>query len=235
MDFLYRYHTKIKHSDLDMRDMLAPWCILELFQEAAYLHVNNEEAGYQEMLLKNALWVLISVRIDFFSEPDEEICVTTWQLRRGRAEFIRDYLIESNGKKVATGSSKWCLIDKDTRRILPTSLIPTDISGEYIEVNQINKINFESLEKTSELVKVEKSMIDHNFHMNNCHYARWIYNSIELNGGKIKTFEISFLNEAVLGDEIELRSERQDNYWFIEGYKNNKICFKARVEVENAL
>ena len=235
MDYLYRYQTKIKHSDLDMRDMLAPWCVLELFQEAAYLHVNNEEAGYQEMLAKNALWVLISVRIDFYNEPSEEIIVSTWQSKKGRAEFIRDYLIESNGKKVATGSTKWCLIDKDTRRILPTSLIPTDISGEYIEVNQINKINFESLTRKAEDVKVEKSMIDHNFHMNNCHYARWIYNIIDLNGGKIKTFEISFLNEAVLGDQIELRNERMGNYWLIEGYKKDKICFKARVEVTDAL
>lgn len=235
MNFLYNYQTKIKHSDLDMRDMLAPWCVLELFQEAAYLHVNNEEAGYHEMLAKNALWVLISIRIDFYSEPSEEITTTTWQARRGRAEFIRDYLITSNDKKVATGSSKWCLIDKDTRRILPTSLISEDISGSFMELPPINKINFDSLTETYEKVKVEKSMIDHNFHMNNCHYARWIYNIIDLEGGKIKTFEISFLNEAILGDEIELRYKKDNNYWYVEGYKTDKICFKARVEVENAL
>ena len=104
-----------------------------------------------------------------------------------------------------------------------------------MELPPINKINFDSLTETYEKVKVEKSMIDHNFHMNNCHYARWIYNIIDLEGGKIKTFEISFLNEAILGDEIELRYKKDNNYWYVEGYKTDKICFKARVEVENAL
>ena len=232
MDFLYKYENKIKHSDLDLYDRLSPWAILELFQEAAYTHVIEQECGYSSMLEKNALWVLISVRFDYLDYVvDSSVEVNTWQAKRGRAEFIRGYELLSNGKRVVIGSSKWCLIDKDERRILPASLAGSDISGTYIDLPEITKLIFDRPKELKDKVKVDKCLIDHNYHLNNCHYARMIYNAIELDKDYIKSFEISFLNEAVYNDEITIYSEKRDNCWYVEGCILDKICFKAKVEV----
>ena len=235
MDYLFKTNYKIKSINKDYCDNLAPWSILEIFQDVANLHVESKNIGFNDLLKKNALWVLVGLRYEVVGKLDNDIEIITWQAKKGRAEFIRNFIIKDNSNNQIVATSKWCLIDNITRKILPSSVVIEDISGDYIEIAPLNKLKFENLEKTVSKITVTRSMLDRNHHLNNCNYAKLIYDVIDLDKYRIKTFEISFINEAVLNDVIDIREEKIDNFYYIEGYILDKVCFKARVEVLNAL
>ena len=231
MNNVYQLNVNIKSSDRDMYDNITMWSILELFQEASFKHVVDEKIGYQDMLLKNALWVLVGINVNVVDDVCDNVAVKTWQKKKGRAEFIRNYSIESDRKVLVLASSKWCLIDKNTRKILPSSIVQCDISSDYLEVDEPKKLMFDFDLDMVTSTKVTKSLIDHNFHMNNCNYARLIYDVIDIDNKKIKSFEISFLNEAILNDLIEIYRKKIGNDWFVLGKVNSNICFKAKVSL----
>lgn len=235
MDYIYHTKYQVKSINKDLNDHFAPWSILELFQDVANMHVESEEIGFSDLLRQNALWVLVGIKVEIISDVKDSCEVITWQAKKGRAEFIRNFLITKDGKDLVIGTSKWCLIDRSTRSILPSSIISKDISGTYREIEAIRKLNFDKLTKVSDQVLIKKSMIDRNKHLNNCNYAKMIFDVIDIEDKYIKNFEISFLNEALLGDVLEIRSEKIDNCYLVEGYIKDLICFKAKIEVKNAL
>ncbi len=78
------------------------------------------------------------------------------------------------------------------------------------------------------------SKVDHNGHMNNAYYAEFIVNALRLKSNEvIKNFEIDYLKEVLIDDEILIRSIRNNKEILVEGYNNinNIVLFKAKIEL----
>lgn len=225
----------------DCYDRFSVVSILNFFQDIASKHVEKWECGFDDLIRKGYLWVLVRTKFDILKNPnskDNLITVETWERDRSRADFTRDYVIYSeNGEKLIIGTSKWCLLDMNTRRVLPTKLIQETLTykEKYNYQNEIKKLVFPNIEANESFEeKVTFTKVDHNGHMNNTHYAEFILDAIRLKKNEvIKSFQIDYLKEAFLDDIIGLKTERTEDEVFIEGYRNNDLLFKAKIELNN--
>ena len=161
----------------------------------------------------------------------------TWQSYKGRVDYERDYLIcDENDEVLIKGTSKWCLIETLTRRIVPTSRLGVDITypGKRNYEKRFEKLNFSLDDVIDEKTyTVYQSHLDHNFHVNNTKYGEFILNTISLSQDEqIKNFEINYIKEVRLNNELTIKFNKQKNQYFIEGYSNNELAIRSFLEVE---
>ena len=153
-------------------DEIAPWSVLDIFQDVASGHVEEYHLCFDGMLSKGLIWVLVRTKYQVINDPkpsNKELYVTTWQSEQARADFTRDYIIkDKDGNILIKGSSKWCLIDINTRRIAPTKSLGIDIThNEFLFSEAFGKLNFDSLkENDTECCLDEMTNRDFNYSFN---------------------------------------------------------------------
>lgn len=226
---VYETRQRLYNSYFDVNDKITIKSILNIFQDAASYHASKIGVGYEEMLEKNLYWVLSRIKFDILKQPkiDEEVIIKTWPLEKGRIDFDRDFKISNlQGETLIIGTTKWCVIDTITRQLQRTN----NVNYNGIHLNEKNyfdkfiKINTPELQPNYIYThKVLYSDLDHNKHMNNTNYALLISNIIQ--NKEIKHFEINYLNECLLNDEIKLSSIMNDDEIIVIGEVNDKKTF----------
>ena len=114
--------------------------ILDVFQDIASVHAESLNIDYKHLNLRNLMWVVVRNRFEVIDCPQigEEIILATWPHKTNRIEFDREYLITSlDGKVYIKGDSKWCILDKTTKRIAMVKDILND--GDFYD-----KYNFDT-------------------------------------------------------------------------------------------
>lgn len=228
---------RMRTSDFDFNDYMKPSAILDYFQEIAGIHASELKLGFDEMIAKSQVWVLMRSRFTIIKSPkqNDEIIVATWPRKKGRIDFDRDYLIMNPQHEVLIkGSSKWVVINKGTRRIVRTEQV--EYLGQYYD-KQTYQENLEKLSFDFEKIEpsysylVQNDDLDHNGHMNNIRYATVIFNMLDVKiHYKIKDFEINYITEAKMGDTILVYHAKKEKYDYFYGKINDKDCFIARIE-----
>jgi len=229
------YETKMRlyNSYFDTNDKISPKAILNIFQDMASYHAVEIGVGYEEMLSRNLYWVLSRIKYDIIRMPkiDEEVIITTWPHEKGRIDFDRDIKITSlNGETLIIGTTKWCVIDTQSRMLQRS----TNVNYNGIAIDKVNyqdkfnKIIIPEIEaKNVYKHKVVFTDLDHNKHMNNTNYASLVCNVVE---NKLFThFEINYLNECLLNDEIEVSLIKDDNKEIIIGTVKDKKAFVSMI------
>lgn len=209
--------------------------VLKKFQDIATIHAKILNIDFDEMLKKNLLWVTLRIKYQVLSQPEinEKLTISTFPSGKTLLEFDRDFVIKSTRGVLITGSSKWCLIDKDTRRIAKIANLP---SLENLTKPSVFDGKFLKTEifDTSELKPVfeytiKNDDIDKNGHMNNTKYAKIVQNNFSVN--KLPTFfQINFLKEAMLNDKIYLYQKQIDEkILFLGKLENDEISFSGEI------
>ena len=232
----------MKHSEritlfssyFDMNDRLSAKSILNLFQDLAAIHADMIGVGYLSMLDKNLYWILSRIKFDVLKMPipNTTVVVETWPHEKGRIDFDRDFrILSEDGEVLIVGTSKWCVIDTEKRSLQRTENV--NYNGEiYPEKNyddKFAKIAIPADELEEQFVHtVRFSDLDHNHHMNNTNYAL-----LSANASKKQIFshyEINFLNECLLGDEIVVLSAETEEVEFIVGKNGEKTAFAVFIK-----
>lgn len=230
----YEDRIKLYSSYFDANDKLTPKAILEIFQDIAASHAEQIGVGFQLMLNKNLYWVLSRVKFDILKnpKPNQTIKAITWPHEKGRIDFDRDMLILNEDDEILIkATSKWCVIDTINRKLQRTENVNYigDICPDINYLEKFDKISLPTSEfKNINAHKVCFSDLDHNKHMNNTNYGTLILNSID--NKNISHFEINFINESVLDDEITISQCKTDNGEYILGKNQDKIIFTAYVK-----
>lgn len=233
---LMKYKTKITlyNSYFDYNNRLNAKSLFSIFQDVASIHAEDIGVGYVAMLKLNLYWVLSRVKFDILKMPEinQTVIVETWPLQKGRIDFDRDLKITSeDGETLIIGTSKWCVIDTVKRALQRTENV--NYIGEYCtDINYPDKFTKITLPDEKQIEKfthtVRFSDLDHNKHMNNTNYANLVINALE---NKIFThFEINYLNECLLDDEIIVSSIKTQNGEYVIGKNKDKIAFTAFIK-----
>lgn len=233
---IYEKEYLLRVSDFDKNDDLKPTAILDMFQSVAEEHARILNIGYEELLAKNCVWVLLRTKYDVLKNVrfgTEKVIVKTWPLPKGKADYDRDYAIYSaDGELLIKGSSKWCVINYATRRLVFGANVSYPEGDEICPI-----VNYaEGLKKIPDFsldgAMVFKgyagdSAVDHNGHVNNVKYCEFILDALSLAyGEKIKAFEINYLNEIPLGEYAIYYITNGKNR-LIKGFSNEKESFRA--------
>ena len=186
--------------------IVKPSAILDLFQSIAGKHANQLGIGMKQISKDNYAWVLMRVRYEML-EPiymESEVIVKTWPQPAGRIDFDREYTIcDLNGKILVKGSSKWVVINLETRRIERTNkfLYPGECITEknFSDIPKIDNIQIEFNEYRQ--YQVRPSDIDIVGHLNNTKYADLCYDIMPTN---YRSFIINYNHEIALNEQVKI-------------------------------
>jgi acyl-ACP thioesterase len=235
---IYEKKFDLRVSDFDKDDVMRPYGVLDLFQTVADKHASLLKIGYNELIGEDLAWVLLRTRYEVVNPitfGEEWVKVKTWPQKEGKVDFDRDYQIDkSNGQVGIIASSKWCIINRNTRKLVFGKGVTYPESEYYPQVNfpdglkKLQDVDLTTAEKYQG--KIGFSSLDHNGHVNNAKYSEFILDAVDLENGKIKAFEINYISEMQVG-EYEIYHAKDGNNRLIKGLSNGKECFRAKIEL----
>lgn len=211
---------KIRTNDLDTYDRVKPYVYLDCFQDVAGHHADILGVGYEACKKENVAWVLMKNRIEIINTPlpYEEVEVITWPSSRSRIDYGRDYLMVSKtGEVYAKATSQWVFADMTTHKLLRTTALsfPEEVDEAPLFEGKIEKIDIDDLvcERIVHTHKITNSDLDHYGHTNNARYVVMIFDALPNNKDKlIKSIVINYLQEAHLGEVVDLYLEEKAGY-----------------------
>ena len=218
----------------DRNDALLMTSVLDIFQDAAGKHAEIISEDPKKMLERGFAWVLVRNRTEIIGKIDinNDIYVRTYQSAIGQASYEREYfLYNKNDEIVAKGESKWCIIDVNNGKIVPTSMIIN--TNEILEVKSFNFpcTRIKGIESIycEVTYKVQYSDLDHNQHCNNTRYVMPIINHFKKN---IKYIEMNFLKQSYLDDELVFKYQKiDDDKFYVFVYRDEELINKCYIEL----
>ena len=228
--------------DFDYLMNFKPSSILNYFQEIAGEHANLLKVGKEELSPNGVYWVLSKISVNFYNKMQygNALKLITAPRPKNRIICEREYLLTDNkGNKIADGISKWCLIDKNTKKILSTNIMEynIDIYENLAIKSSIETFNINMPFEFCYSYTAGYNDLDFNGHVNNAKYADYIFNAIDLSvydNKKIKSFQINYLKEWFAGNTLNFCKNKIDdnNYIVVGKNQNNEVVVSAKIEFD---
>jgi medium-chain acyl-[acyl-carrier-protein] hydrolase len=208
--------------EVDMRGFIKPSILLSYMLESAWNHVRSTDFSYSRLLAEGQLWAASRLLIIFNRLPkwNDEITVETWGKGIDRFFALRDFVVRSSTQeKLAVATSAWLIIDRTTLR--PQKLDKLRETFPFHPGNSALDVKLQKLHPVTEGKIRTRSIVrytdlDVNRHVIASRYMRWILDSFSadiLEGCSLKSFEIDFLSEAKLEDEIAVAIQPDYEYY----------------------
>ena len=241
----YRYYNnfQIKYCDADFKEELKISTALALLEEVACASAEELGFGYQYIREKNCAFVITNTYCEFLRpiRVGEIVQAQTWPLPPSFVAFERHYrFIDEREKATANAVSRWCLLDKDTGRILPSKTIENQDYSSYNTEKAIEDVKWKipafSTEGVSPgfTITIGYSEYDHNNHVNNTRYADYcmnVFSIAELQDKRVATFGISYIKQCKEGEILRFYRKETENGEFLVQGKNEKeeIVVQAKI------
>jgi len=230
----FSQNTTVTVNDCDFMSRLKPSSVMAYFQDIATEHANHLAIGYDDMTNQNLVWVMSRMCFRIFRHPKigEELTVKTYPEQPQTADVARGYYIfDKAGNKVISGSSRWCVLAKDTRRIQRCAPMFEGRNYNYIPFKPFEDANkkvepfrIEGLKPVLELT-VQPTDLDRNVHFNNTRYGDIILNVCGydyIKNHSIQRLDVNFLAEAFVGDKLVAFAKRVDGGVAVEVLKQTQ-------------
>lgn len=218
--------------DFDEKGNIKASSLMYAFQEIAAAHAQRLDLGFDDLMANNYIWVLSKLRFSVAARMEEgkAYVLKTYPRPKKGVTFFRDYYIYDDADLLmAAGTSHWCIINFETRKIERAKI---DFDGVFIDHEPFEngiekfKVDQEALVQIGSH-KVVEDDLDENQHVNNCRYADMVENVLAGH----TDFSIYFSKEALLGDEIILYKAEDGGYIYVEGkLEDGTIIFQAKVK-----
>lgn len=232
--------------DVDFKDELKPSVLLGYFEEAACSSADELGFGYKFCKPKGYAFMVTEIRVQFLrpARLEEKVCVKTWPLAPSFVVFNREYeLCKESGERLVVATSRWCLADLASGKILPSKVVEGQDYSTYRtdraldENGKIPRFPFSEGELAFTMT-VANSEYDHNMHVNNTRYADYCMNCFtiaELSKRKLKRFCISYVKQCKEGDTLRFYLKREaDGIFLAHGFNEaNEIVVQSQITFEN--
>lgn len=244
--YVHKKTFEIKYCDVDFKDELKTSAALAYLEEVSCSSADELGFGYAYVKARDYAFIVASYRVEFLKPillgANVEIC--TWPTPPSRVIFGREYLMNSDsGEVLLKATSRWCLIDISTRKILSSKVLEEQDYSTYnptqlFETVQWKMPIFNSDEMDLKfVVTVANSECDHNMHVNNTRYADYCFNCFtmaELQSRRLKVFAINYVKECKEGDTLRFYLKREnENEYYAYGYnKQGELVVQSRIDFE---
>ena len=141
-------------------------------------------------------------------------------------------------------TSRWCLIDMNTGKILPSKAIDDQDYTKYNTTRLFENVVWKIPVFTPEEGELRYSLTvaysdyDHNQHVNNTKYADYCMNCFsvkELSSLRVKTFAISYVRQCKEGEVLRFyRKKQAENEYLVQGMnEKEEIVVQTRFVFES--
>ena len=232
--FQFEKNFEILSFQIDPSGKLRWASLADLLQEVAWKHADSRDFG-QILFDRGFMWVLSRFEIHVRAMPSWGDTIKIETAGRGIDKLfaLREFRVtDNNGKVLANAMSAWLLLDIKSKRpqrpsaVLPPELFESTPSGDSLP----EKILLPEQPKTGKTFKVNHSDLDMNNHVNNVSYIRWIEDFCLEKGFGFDSIGINYLNEALLGAQIEIRYSLNGKKMLVSGRSGDRDVFTSWVE-----
>ncbi len=186
--------------------------LMQYLQEIAALHAEQLGLGFNRLSEMNGYWVLSNIRIEINRLPgrDDEVTLRTWPSGYSRTIATREFVgKDQNGSELFRAGSEWMVLNKETNRL--KNLFKLDLNlpktGVKALPDGLNRLEPHGDYREVDVVRVPRSSIDLNGHVNNTEYVRWgidaLSRAFKLEDN-IRCVQATYLSEVFEGDELDL-------------------------------
>ena len=241
MGSVYQKEFTISSYDLNPGKQARLTSMANFFQEMAYYHATQLGYGYEAMKEQDTMWVLsrMKIRMDRYPEWDERIVIKTWPSGIDKLHALRNFCVSDEaGEEIGKATTYWLIIDIGSRRpIRPNADMKFSriIHDEQVFDTPLVKIEFPGEPELLYHRRVQYSDLDIIGHVNNVKYVEWCIDVAMREQGannEIRELEINFMQEALLGDEIQISGnmDQTGNSFFVADRKEDgREVFRARL------
>lgn len=228
--YMHAKEFQVKYCEADFKDELKTSVALSYMEEVACSSADELGFGYAFVKPRGYAFVVSNLFVQC-ARPvklGEIVKVSTWPTIPTHVVFGREYVFtDDKDLPVIQASSRWCLIDFSTGKILPSKTVENQDYSTYntdkaVE-NPIWKIPAFAVENepVSFMMTVHNSEYDHNMHVNNTRYADYCLNCFsleELKNRYVSRFSIAYKKQCKEGDVLRFyRKEMCVNEYSIQG------------------
>lgn len=217
----YSKKVTLKYSDIGIANKLNLKSLIKYLQDAAGEHSDLAGYGISNIEKTHLAWLVLNWKVKMISHPhyNEEITIKTWARRLEKVYSYRDFeILDSNNNLFAIASSKWLLVDSNTKKI---KHITEDIVNSYgLNNKAVFNVNLDEKPKVPEnnslnfTYKVQRRDIDTNHHVNNLFYIDFALETIPENiylSNEFNNIEIFYKKEIKYGEIINCYYSFEDN------------------------
>lgn len=179
---IFEEEYKLGIEDVDSNNYVTNRAILTILEDVACSHSNSVKFGPLHIKETGCTWLLLDWRVKIESRPKyfDKILVKTWSSKKDKLYAFRDFeILDSNGNRAAIATSKWFLMDINSRK--PIRITSEHIDryeteeGKMVFTDEISKIVEPETYEYQRDYKIERRDIDMNNHMHNINYLDLAY------------------------------------------------------------
>lgn len=214
--------------------------LCNLLQLTAASHAEIGGISFSDMQQFDQAWVLSRMRVEINDLPKwkDIITVKTWINSLENSRSVRALEVYVNDKKIAGCETFWAVFNTQKRR--PELLTLTHDHFELFPEIKATKEAFSKIDINPEKEEVfSKTVIlsdlDIVNHVNNVKYLEWCMDLVDENiilNQKIKSFEMNFMKELSLRDQVMIHENVSDNNIVFSITKEDKNCFALQLNLE---
>ena len=238
---LWEKGYNLRASDFDTFNRVKLSSVLDLFQDAAGQHAIQLGVGFEDMIARSYMWVLVRIKLEIIAQPKpyERVMVKTWPLEPNRLIYRREYAIESmDGERLVVGSSEWVVMHSERRRLVKAPDLYPFSDNFYPERNfeeRLDRVEDFTSTAVPYVITPGFSEIDRNGHVNNTKYANYVLDAINpCENDEIEIFQIDFRKEVLRGTSLNIYHEKNDEIILARGENaDGEIMFACKLKLRS--
>ena len=244
--YVHEKEFLIKYCDVDFKDELKVSATLAYLEEVACSSADELGFGYAFVKPRGYAFMVSNLCCRFIKPVrlGEKARFKTWPTPPSRVIFGREYQILSQaGEVLVNASSRWCLVDMQTGKLLQSKVIDNQDYETYNKNKVLEGVCWGIPSFKAEDGELKYSMTvanaeyDHNMHVNNTRYADYCLNCFsiaELSELRLKEFCISYVKQCKEGDKLYFyRKEMGNGEYLTQGFNElGQTVVQARVIFE---
>lgn len=236
---MLKQKIKINSYDVGENGEIKISSMMKYMQELAVEDIASAGATYESMRDDDMVFVIIRCGIRIMSpvRKYDELEILTVNNEINGITFVREFIFYRGGLPVAEATTQWVLMSYSRRMPLrPASLrypcepARMDIKGVEL-FRRLTDPDASHAERCGTFT-VRRSELDENRHLNNTVYADVVLDYCGRDTGSVERFRVNFVQESLLGDEIEIFRDVCENSVELFGVnrRTGKRCFEADIK-----
>jgi acyl-ACP thioesterase len=211
--------------------------LCNILQLTAAAHSEIGGISFLDMQEFDQAWVLSRMRVEIEALPKwgDIVTVKTWINSLENSRSVRALEMYVNGKKIVGSETFWAVFNTQKRR--PEALaLPLEHFELYPDTratkNGFSKINLNHEKETVFEKTVFLSDLDIVNHVNNVKYLEWCLDLVDeklILNQKIESFEMNFLKELSLKDEVIIHESLNETETIFSITKEDKTSFALQL------
>lgn len=218
---IFKENYRIGLGDLNKEGKITNKAILKMLEDTAGFHSDSINNGVASIDTNGIAWIIMSWKLKIIERPEygQKLTVETWSRSMERAHAYRDFrLLDESGKLCAVASSKWSVIDINSRRIARiapelSELYGTEPTAVFAEWKADRAAVPENFERMLEY-RVRRCDTDIIGHMHNLNYldlALEVLPEEVFEKGECSEMTVTYKNEVKVGEQVSCGYYREEN------------------------